>query len=478
MALTTYSSMMNEDIMDIINKEGVFKPYFLFSTTIHTEEKSLDENDGVVIAGHDIVRDYKENEFDQSTLDFMIKPGTWLYDIYPYADALEVTVKVIKQHRLFNATTGVEVEERYKLVYLPDANQSLPTEPKESRSALNQMTPLYVRFQIVSRVNMAARVKTTQGVVSQKISETNKDMKADSILKSLLSHELKKLQIAGEVLIKGLDIEKSLNLSPMKKLIIPTGTSIMDLPFLMQEDKGGMYPAGVGSYMQRYTPNRMLQPQHTMFVYSLYDGSKVNNTEQRIIFFIPPDGTHSTGSRTYDYDAGLLKVVAYPIPGLYDVKENALRSEGDGFRSADSGAFSNKPVEVKEKGPSFTQRGLVTEVVVSESKDGLVNASYKGIDKNHYVNASRVLARKGSYVQIVVENLDPDYIFPGAGCKVLNEPVEGILLKLEGVIHKVVVKYKYQNTEGLGEFTMLEHALTSTTFIDVFITNVEENESF
>lgn len=478
MSLSTYNSALADDIHEITIGRGGYKPYFLFSTKLHTELKTLDENDGVVIMSHDIIRNYKENEFDQSTIDFMIKPGTWLYDVYPYAENLEVTLTQIKQHRLFGGSTGVWVEERFKIVYLPDANTDIPTEPKAPRSVLNQQTPIYVRFQLVSRSTMAIRITTTQGVYCNRIHEENNDMKGDSLLKSIMSHELNKLEIEGKPVINALDIEPSKNNEPMNRILIPTGTNLMQVPFLIQEQKGGMYPAGMGCYVQRYTPDPALQPADTMFVYSLYDGSKYNDTEQRVIFFIPPDGSHNSASRTYVYEGGLLKVLTNPIPGLYDVKNNSLRSQGEGFRTASALSMITKPVELKELGPFFSQRGLVTEVTSMEQKDGLNNATYEGISDNHFVNASNVLARKGSYVQLVVDNLDPDYIFPGSSCKLLNEPVEGVLLKLEGVIHKVVVKYYYQNSEGLGEYTLIEHALVSKTFIDVFITNVEEQQSF
>lgn len=470
MAFSTFESAFKQDIDDILRQPMNYKPYFLLGVKVHTALGTLDENQGVVISGMMINRNYLDNEMDFTTLDLSVRQGTYVYDLYPCSDDLEATVTMYRQER--DNGQAVTIVERFKLVYLLNENSELPRDPTISKDNYDKQPPVVVRFQLVSLGNMALRVATTQGVYGQKLAPENKDMKSSALLKSIISHECNKITVDTKPIVNFLEIEETHNTAPMSKVVIPTGTRLMDLPFVFQEEKGGMYNSGMGVYAQRYTPHKRVQAANGIFIYSLYDGQKYEESEAPLMFYIPPDGTHNMFEKTYQFEpTGALKMLTQPIKGLYETKKAIQSSQGEGFRIASSDAIADRQTVVTPNGPEFKKTQNVTEVAEGNNENGLMNAPHEGITSNIFEQTSKVLARKGDYVKLVVDNLDPDYVYPGAPCKITYEVGDRLVQRLLGVLHKVQFQFYFQVHNGTGEYTTTEHPMTSRAIFDIFVTH-------
>lgn len=465
-------SGLSMDINDIIVSEPNYSSLFQFITILHTEKGDLNENDEIYISSMLIDRDYKKDGSDYIEIDLFIKPGTYIYDVYPYADNLEITVMRLKQHRQGDQVTMSE--QRYKAVFLLEKNINLPNSSFLPKVVLNDQPYLVVTFQLVDRGALAIRNSTVQGSYSDLISEKNKDMTASSILKSALSVMASKIELDNRPIISRIDIEEAQNKEPIKAITIPTGTKALEVANFIQENRGGMYTAGVNTYIQFYSPDLYSPPERVLFVYSLYDGTKFNRVDNKIMFFVPEDNKMQLGEKSYLYRNKMLKILTTSSKGFTSTKGAVLRNKGEGFRTADANMMMDKPLDFTEEGPKFKKSQILTEVTSKEQSDGINYVPYKGISGNHFVNTSEVLSRSGEYLNLTTNNLDPDFIYPGAACKLLFDLGNGMIGELDGVIHASTFRFEYGHLNPVAEATSTRHSLISKAVITVYITSTQE----
>lgn len=468
MPISTNTSALGLDFNDIIERPRNYKPYFLINTILHTENNDLRITDGVFIADLVVVRDYINRTSDYMEIKLFCPPGTYVYDIYPYADDLELTLMIYKQTR-----NGLETylrEVTYKAMFLMEKNMDLPNRPDGPREMMNRGSDFVLTLELVDKGSMAVRNKTTQGVYSNIVSDVNKDMSPSAILKSILSSVSRKVQMDNKPVLDKINIEESPNQTPLNCLIVPTGTGALEVANFVQDKGGGLYPSGSNNYIQHYSETQNAEPDRTLFVYSLYDGDKFDNAENKILFYVPPDDTLSNVAKTYELSANVLKILTNPITGLNSTKDTVMRSEGEGFRSASADAVFKNGLDLTKDGPRFKKTGVLSEITSKIREDGMTFLPYKGISSNHFVNASEILSRKGEYIVIPVDNLDMDYYYPGAACKVIYEMGNGLIVELVGVIHKAEVKFNYPTFDPTGDKNRELHALTTKTFFTVYIT--------
>lgn len=455
------------DVKDIISQpQDPYSSFFETEVKLHTVDKNLDNKDGLVVAGWLLFRDYRKNISDYVEITLTCLLGSYCYDIYPYLNNIELTVYTKRQ--LKPGGKPVVIAERYKAVYLLDRNMNTPSKPKGTKDDLNQRPPVKLTLQLLDRSSEVLRIKTVQGSFDKSVNSSNKDMSVGSFLQSLISAQVGKVSVEGKPVIDAVNIEPPSNTASLKSITIPSGVRLVDLPTHIQNKSIGVYAGGVGTYIQRYAPNRNKHGK-VFFVYSLYDAAKYDKAENKIIFYSPPTSAYSSVDKTYTYEDNILKIVCDPIPDLEDLKESLLMSTGSGFRTTNANSMMKKPVVVTPTGPSFSKTGLNTAVVHSQREDGLNYAPVKGITGNNFVHGSEVLAKAGSYVKVKAYNLDQDFIYPGAACKIVYESEPGKLSDLYGVIHTMRVAGEQINLNMAEQYKTTQSKVNTAFEFEVFI---------
>lgn len=472
MSINTTLSPIFMEIEEIINQDMWFKPYFLFETVVHTAEKNLTVFDGIFINSLHISRDYITGFADYITVELLCRVDTLVYDLYPYAKELEVTVRRTGQHRSNGQSSYTE--EKFKGFWLAEENANLPVTSHASREQLAQLTPVVVTLQLIDRRAMSLRTVTVQGSFNMIVSETNKDLSPDKVMKSIMSKRADEFTVDGDYIVDGLDIERAQNKTQMETLTIPTGTKLINLPSFLQEDRGGVYTGGINTYLQSYAEETDSSVFKNLFVFSLYRGEKYSESVRQLVFYVPPSGEYNVVSHTYAYRAGTLRAFSNPIKGLDATMGNILRVQGDGFRTAHADTIAISPVEVTEDGPEYKKTGTMTEIINESQDDGLNYAPHEGISANHFAETSKVLARRGEYVKLIIDNLDPNFVYPGAPCKVVFESLDGLIQELEGVLHRASFKFDYPNLDYKMEESKETHGLTCRAMLDIYITGAQE----
>lgn len=476
-SLTNTESLLHQDINDIIKTpKDKYNAIFSISAKLHTVDKDLDSGDGVILNDISIMRDYVENISDYIEVSLSIHLGTFIYDVYPYLDNIEFTLITHKQ--LYQGKKPIIHTERYKAVYVLEKNNNIPTTPNQSKADLDQNLPVVITLQLLDRSVETLRIKTTQGNFDKVINPKNKDMSTKAFLKSIISEEANKILIENKPPLDNISIEDPDNTEPLKAITIPSNTRIIELPEYIQNKNVGMYNAGIGNYIQLFGIDPFTFKK-TFFIYSLYNAKKYDQSEFKIIFYSPVTSSLSMSDVTYKYEDKILKIIPNSMTKIDDQKETNLMSTGSGFRISNANSYMKKPVEMKESGPSFKRDQLNTEIVFKERSDGLNFAPNKSVSTNSFALASEILQKRGLYVTLEINNLDHDFLFPGAPCKINYENKEHKVKELYGVIHKVLIRYSSTSTNMSQNYNSAYVGLTSQCKLQIFINppDTEDNSN-
>lgn len=466
-SLSVESSMLYPDIQDIIkNPSEDYNAIFSFETKLHTDEKDLDYTDGLWLVDIYIIRNYIENISDYIEIKLSIPVGTFLYDVYDKLDNIEVTIITTKQLRQPNGEP-LSIKERYKGIYLLEKNIDIPNMIKQTKEDLNNQMPLIITLQLLDRSVETIRIKTTQGSFDKDING-NKDMGISTFFKSLISEQANKVLIENKPALDGIDIEEPDNKDKLKAITLPSFTRIIEIPEIIQEKNIGVYNGGIGCYIQKFGIDPYTYKKN-MFIYSLYNENKFQNSEFKTIFFAPISSSYSGGNNTYKYKDKVLRILPYSITKINNDKETSIMSSGNGFRISNANSFMKKPVEMTEVGPKFKRNKLNSEVIFKSRTDGLNFAPNKSISSNQFKLTSDILRKNGGYIIVEVSNLDHDFIYPAAKCKILYEDKNGGISEIFGVIHMAIITYSNPNLNPIIAQRNKTVSLTGHVSLQIFV---------
>lgn len=466
MSYSFETSVLFPDISDITkNTDEDYDPIFSFESKLHTVDKDLDYTDGISLVDVYILRNYIENISDYIEVKVSIPVGTFLYDIYDNLDNIEFTMITSKQMR--KNGDPVTITERYKAVYLLEKNMAVPNTISQTKEDLNNQMPLIITLQLLDRSVETIRIKTTQGNFDMGINK-NKDMGIATFMKSVISEQSNKILIENKPILDGIDIEKTDNIDNLKAITLSSGTRVIEIPEILQEKNIGVYNGGIGCYIQKFGIDNYTFKKN-MFIYSLYNADKYKDAEFKLMIFSPISSSHSGSANTYKYKDKILKVLPHGITKINDNKETSVMSTGSGFRMSNANSYMKKPVDMTYDGPKFKRNKLSSEVIFKDRKDGLNFAPNKSVSGNQFKLTSELLKKNGNYVTVEISNMDHDFIYPAAKCKILYENKEKTITEVFGVVHLAIITYSNSNSNPIMNKNSKTISLTTHTSLQVFI---------
>lgn len=412
---------------------------FEYKGIIHTAKEDFDITKILTI---DIVRNYVKNIGDEIFLQIMMPLGDYVKRLYPHRQNLEIT---LKRTSLFEAgqeknTNDLIDVERYKAVFMYDKNPQVKTTDYDNidKISLDMSQVLTIEFQLLNRSLEPLRIKTTGGIF------TNKNPK--EVMVSLLGGESLKVLVDGKPSIDGIDIVEPDNTEKLAHVAIPQGTHITAIPTYIQERMGGIYNAGIGTYLQTYRKKRY------WFVYPLYKYTRFKTDKgPKAIFYSTPPYRFPIVERTFRVEGDNVYILAMSTKKYMDKAEADMMNTGIGFRQADARAFMGKPVLVSKDGPVGSRNNLVNEVILKGRDDGLNYApvSNDRISANPFKQYSLINAKNGANLKFTWYNANPNLLYPGMPCKYVyleNDKVK----EINGVILFVHISIDPEQKGVLG----------------------------
>ena len=438
-------SPITEELIKISHsRQGLIK--YVYSALIHIVEKDL-AYQPIKVLGIDIERDYEHNLADVINCELAVSPGTWSDYIMPFVENLEISI--IAEPVNFRAPVSVT---RYKaycktLVNFRKTDARLQNVNTET---IDRMDIVKVEFQLVPLLmEKLLPLQIGTNVVNSNVTDA---------LTSLLMGEATKLQgLDNADMLKGVDMVKADNETVYDNIPIPHGIKLLDLPFFLQKKLYGVYKQGMGHYIQ--TGMWYIYPKSR---------TKRNDDKTRFInIFISPKDFLKYTENTWTKEGNDLYIIAALEGDSKDISTSAnTLNKGNGIRVLNPDLqTTDESVKVAGNKAIISRANNVSEVILNESKNGVVNAPFilNQKDTNIYEQVSQVEARDGKLIGLVWHNSQADLVKPGSVVRVhytdanVNQQVmlEGVVIKAHHYIHATsgsVVSTQYSSVSALFVF--------------------------
>lgn len=438
-------SPITEELIKISHsKQGLIK--YAYSALIHIVEKDL-AYQPIKVLGIDIERDYEHNLADVINCELAVSPGTWSDYIMPFVENLEISI--IAEPVNFRAPVSVT---RYKaycktLVNFRKTDARLQNVNTET---IDRMDIVKVEFQLVPLLmEKLLPLQIGTNVVNSNVTDA---------LTSLLMGEATKLQgLDNADMLKGVDMVKADNETVYDNIPIPHGIKLLDLPLFLQKKLYGVYKQGMGHYIQ--TGMWYIYPKSR---------TKRNDDKTRFInIFISPKDFLKYTENTWTKEGNDLYIIAALEGDSKDISTSAnTLNKGNGIRVLNPDLqTTDESVKVAGNKAIISRANNVSEVILNESKNGVVNAPFilNQKDTNIYEQVSQVEARDGKLIGLVWHNSQADLVKPGSVVRVhytdanVNQQVmlEGVVIKAHHYIHATsasVVSTQYSSVSALFVF--------------------------
>lgn len=430
--LAIESTPIWSDVQDILNSNFTSIDEEI-KILIHTEKEDFTV---IKLLSLDISRNYNSHIGDVIFIDFVIGLGDYVYRLLPYIENMEVSIKTVKLTPIANKkkTDTKIIVDRYKALfdYKSNPNFSIGEMKRIDSETLNKADLVTVKLQLLDRSVETFRIKQVRGIYS--------NVTQHQLLHSLISGESRKILIDGKPCLDALDIKEPSNTQKRAHVVIQDGVNLASLPTYLQEKEGGVYNAGIGSYIQRYDNKK------TMFVFPLYDVNRFDTKDVRCIFYIIPKNKLPGVEKTILRKGDTYHILITNDVKIKDAAEIDLMESGVGFRMSDAKAFMKKPVQITEDGPVALRSNLNYEVSLFDRGDGLNYApvSKDHISSNPFTKYSQILLKTLSRIDMAWENADCSIIYPGMPCMVTMMDNDK-LVKIKGIIQGT---HSFKNLQG------------------------------
>lgn len=259
-------------------------------------------------------------------------------------------------------------------------------------------------------------------------------------------------------LLSGVDFAMGENTEVVEQLSIPDGTSLIEAMHVVNENSGGIFPAGFSYYIHN----------NVWYVYPPYSLNRFNQDSERLIIVNVPKDRIPGIETSYSADTNTIIILSTRETIIKDDREAKRIEGGTGTRFTDVRTLMRKFGIVKENKLCVKASDNVNDLSVDKRVDG---TNYTRFAKQRLTSAknielSKLAPSKGFMMQLSWENSDDSIVKPGMGVKVLY-------------LHKNQVKSAIGSVMGINtEITPYEDSYppkkyTSMSFIDVFVSNEE-----
>lgn len=454
--MSLVESLLYPDMKDIIfqkdppNSTGVWKIF------IHTEKEVLEP---LSIISIDRKRDYVNAYCDTIGVRVMLPMGVYVKKLKPYMNNIQITLHrdEVEQNSGYANVGSVKRYERYRAVYVPEETSAFNDRDfeKAEEVMLDQTDMVPVAFQLIDRY--------VEPFIYMKTDAAYQDVDREDLIRSVISHGSTTISVDGKNPLDNIDIVPFNNLNKHKQLVIPSFTTLVNLPRIIQNRHGGLYNSGVGSYITRY------KTKLTWFIYPLFNTERFTSAKRKLIIYVAPASPISETVITRRVDDDIVYIIARINQNPLNQKETDGVNNTEGVRMMDANAFVNKPVELTDRGAVGNRSRLNYEIKGVQRSDGnnAVSMSPNVASTNIHSDLSKVAQNIGERMDVQWDASDDRLIYPGMPVRVYHEKKDQIVRK-DGVVSLV------HTLTARGEDGLTSKNLISSSHITLFLETLYE----
>ena len=373
------------------------------------------------LIGITIKRNYITGFTDEVTCRLLMPLGKYARRIYPNRNKLEIVLTKFNIGELVQSDEDKEskiLTERYTAILLNQQNSPTEAQGMETvdEESLDTVDLIELDFQLINKGVEQLRMIQIGGIYS--------NTQIEQVLLSLLTNESKQIVVDNKKVINGVDLIPINNKEIKQHIVIPQGTSLVDVPGFLQK-RIGVYNSGLGSYIQ----------DKYWYIYNLYDTTKFQDRLDTCTFIILPSTKYYNIERTYRVYNGSKTVLITGETSFSDSNNTNNINYGSGLRLTDADKLMESTSKTVDNKTIIARGKLNTEVTTNKNKD---NVSYSpiignNITSNLFANLSELNSRNGGILKVVWHNADLSLLRPAIASKLLFDD-NGKIVTYYGVL--------------------------------------------
>lgn len=400
-----------------------------YSGVLHTPKLDIKLS---MINSYDVLRDYNGNVGDYVLIDFSLISGTYVRDVAPYKDNLELTVTCEVKDEV-NNKSKIEFEHRYKFVISNHTSDESDRTNIQDRETLNTTSFKRVVGQCLDRGLEAIRSCMSNGIFRDTTVE-------NVILSELANVTANGIYVDGTTITPSVDIVKCDNIQQYNHIIVGTGrgsdVKILDLPSYLHNTKYGVYNGGIFTYYQIYNKKDYIfvGPSYNSMLYHTSKGKKLIIVRSNSILY---DEVEST----YLIDGDTIKILVKSDAKAIDNGENDFISDGDSYAVTNPMAIINRDLSISKNNVSTSTTNRLESVSIKDRRDKNNTTNYVGANVNLYKIRSKYVRATMAIFQVIWNNCDMDLIYPGMPvCYIYADSKNGVI-NLYGTVQSTYSRF-------------------------------------
>lgn len=416
---TNISGALAPDVNPILSNPNPFAGKVKYSLILHTIK---DDIEITRIDSIEKLKDYSNNVTDYIIVRFKLYGSDFTKKLYPNRDNLELTLTL-------TAGDEYEVSNRYKLALL-NHKSGIDSNPlvKEGSSVDTNMI-FNVEAQCLVREVEGLRGVFTDGVF---MNTTLYNMIQSEFVSSFST-----VKVEGKTLdsVK-LNIDKFDNDMTYKHIIVNTGTPILDLPSVFQNNNYGIYNGNIGTYVTIFESNP------TVFIYPLYDFTQYDKKDKKLMIFSLNNKRLDRIENTFVQKDDVLKIICKSNITSHDTGENELIDGGSSIISSNPNLITNRNVNVTDSKVIYDKDSQISGTKIKDKKDKVNKDKYVGNQSNLYKVRSDYNKAMSAIYTLQWSFSNSELIYPGMPCSFIYEDNERDIVELKGMILNVYEVYE------------------------------------
>ena len=356
------------------------------------------------------VRSYASSQWaDIKMMEVKVTGGVYAFDLLKNRDNIIVDVTYVE---LSPGTSNPvpdkpSITRRYNVVIqnINDITLTNKNAAMSSREAIDLATPFV-------DVNMQLIEASAYGALMLQGGDTYRNMTGMDSLHA----ECLKLQSAMSKKdtdrILRIEIADGYNTTVRKNVVIPPQTPLKNIPFWIHEKEGGLYPAGVGRYLQN----------QVFYIYPLYDVDRSKKNQLTLTIINVPNDRYQGGEYTYRLEGNNLTIICTGTAKLNDASLIDKLNSGNGVRFTQAKNLVRGIDLVKDGKMLIDRASNVYEVAVDKLQGNNTNfrQAKQAITDNPYLEYSELARKQGQQLDIQWTHGDIDLLYPGMPVKYMT----------------------------------------------------------
>jgi len=414
--------LLAHDIGKILHAPKRPTNHITHKCTIHTVDFDIDITNLISI---ETSCDYHSDVGDYILVTFTLTMGTAVKVIHPEMDNLEITINT--------DVYGKTSHSRYRAVIISGlTNVSGNIYSTMSMEELNKMDYVTIEAQCINKSLMEMRNMYVDGVYSyHTVSE---------VIKALFhKHGDSALAESGKW---GLSMYPPNNEKRYRHIVVPAGTSLLDLTTYLQNKDYGVYSAGIGTYITRYSEsgNKADMADH-IFVYPLYNSKIYEKPGRKLMIYSTPMTNLKFSENSYIVDGDSVKIVGHGDMEGKEISKYHVMDKGNGLILGNAASVMVDGVKVTD--------GMVSTDLKTNLKGERVKPlagvndrpAYMSHTTNPYPGYSDIASNMLSHYNVDWNFSDPDLLYPGMPVTYIYDDHNHGIVRLHGVLHSSFTKY-------------------------------------